>query len=380
MVAASKGTRRGHAGRNIGLLFVFVLLIGAGWLGYQRGWIPVHLLRSSGNKAPVLSAPKQMTVTTGDRVSFELQAGDAEEDTIRFYSDELPAGAKLSADGEFVWAVDHNQSGQHKIKFYADDGTSASVSETVIDVEAANLALDFRKLGKLQVDAGKHFRKTLVASSTSGNRVRFSLEKAPDGMQIQAGELVWDPDGKLSGSYKAVVKATDGYITKSREATFQVRSLAEQEAAMARVEWNLPEKANIFVDGNLKDSETRSIAVDLPKGRHTLRAELMNGATGWVETLELNPGEKLKLEAPKLAYGKLSVYFLGGVGEFRVNGKLFETQPPFSGISVPAGTHRISCRMANESNLMDFDITVVEGRETVVEYEAGSEPVVTIDN
>ena len=148
---------------------------------------------------------------------------------------------------------------------------------------------------------------------------------------------------------------------------------------MARVEWSLPENANVYVDGDLKDSETRRITIDLPRGRHTLRAELLNGATGWIETLDLNPGEKLELEAPKLAYGTLSVYFLGGVGEFRINGKLFEKQPPFSGIPVPAGTHRISCRMANESGLKEFDVTVVEGHETVVEYETGSEPVVTIE-
>jgi serine/threonine protein kinase len=377
VVAASSAARRRRTGRTFAVLIVFAA-VAAAWFAHQRGLIPYHLFLHNGNRAPVLSAPAQIAVSTGDPVSFVLQAVDAEQDAVRFFSDELPPGARLTENGEFNWVVDHNQAGEHRIRFHADDGTSTSVSETVIEVAATKISLDFRDLGPVQVDAGRRFATPLVASSTSGKRVRFSLEDAPDGMSVKDGKLVWQPDSAASGSFEAKITATDGHVSKRQIATFVVRSVAEQRSELARVEWELPEKANVYVDGDLRDTETRRITVELPGGRHTLRAELMSGATGWMESLDLNPGEKVRLEAPKLAYGRLSVYFLGGVGELRINGKLFEKQPPFSGVRVPVGTHRLSCRLANETQPTEFTVKVEKGHETVVEYEAGGEPVVTV--
>jgi serine/threonine protein kinase len=380
VVAASGRSHRRGAGKAIGLSVAAAVLVAvSGWFAFHRGYLSFQMLNRSGNSAPVLSAPKHMTVRSGERIAFTLQAADADSDTVRFYSDELPHGAKLDESGEFTWKVDYNQAGEYKVTFYADDGVSASLSETVIEVKRAELALNFRRIGTVRVDAGKPFNQRLRAKSTSGKAVKYSLEKAPDGMQIKKGQLIWDPKAELKGTFEAVVKASDGYVTEKQTVVLTVRSVDEQEAELAQIDWKLPERANVFVDGDLTESETRRFTTGLPKGPHTLRAELMDGTTGWIETLDLTPGETVKLQAQKLEFGKLSVYFLGGVGEFRVNGKLFKEQPPFSGVSVPIGTHRVSCRMANESDSKEFTVSVEKGRETIIEYEIGSEPVVTLE-
>jgi hypothetical protein len=139
----------------------------------------------------------------------------------------------------------------------------------------------------------------------------------------------------------------------------------------------LPETANIYVDGSLLEKESRGLSVDLPRGKHTLKAELMDGVTGWLETIDLEGGETIKLEAPALAYGRLSVYFLGGVGELRIDGKRFKEQPPFTGASLSAGVHAISCRMTNDAKVVEFEITIEENQETIIEYEIGKEPVIS---
>jgi hypothetical protein len=382
VVAASGNSGRRRRGKVIGAsisLLAAGLVLVAGWFAYQRGYLSLELLNRSENTAPVLSAPKHMTVTSGERIAFTLQAVDADGDTVRFYSDDLPRGAKLSETGEFTWKVDYNQRGKFDVTFYADDGTSASLSETVIEVKAAELALNFRKIGTVHVDAGNPFSQRLRAKSTSGKAVRYSLEKAPDGMRVAKDNLLWNPEAELSGTFKVVVEASDGYVTEKQTIALVVRSVAEQDAELAQVDWKLPRPANVFVDGSLTESETKRFTSDLPKGRHTLRAELMDGTTGWIESLELKPGDTVKLQASELEFGTLSVYFLGGVGEFRVNGKLFKQQPPFSGVKIPVGQHRVSCRMANETGSREFTISVEKDRETVVEYEIGGEPVVTLE-
>jgi hypothetical protein len=77
------------------------------------------------------------------------------------------------------------------------------------------------------------------------------------------------------------------------------------------------------------------------------------------------------------AAGSLSVYFLGGVGDVWVDGKLFPYQPPFDRAPLAAGTHRVSCRMSEDSESHEIVVTIHSGRETVIEYEVGGKPVVS---
>jgi hypothetical protein len=77
------------------------------------------------------------------------------------------------------------------------------------------------------------------------------------------------------------------------------------------------------------------------------------------------------------APGYLSVYFLGGVGDLWVDGKLFPRQPPFDRASIASGTHRVSCRMSGDASMQEFIITIHPARETVIEYEIGGKPTVT---
>ena len=75
--------------------------------------------------------------------------------------------------------------------------------------------------------------------------------------------------------------------------------------------------------------------------------------------------------------GSLSVYFLGGVGDVWVDGRLFPHQPPFEKATLAAGTHRVSCRMSEETETHELTVTIRPGRETVVEYEVGGTPAVS---
>jgi serine/threonine protein kinase len=81
----------------------------------------------------------------------------------------------------------------------------------------------------------------------------------------------------------------------------------------------------------------------------------------------------------KPADGTLSVFFLGGVGEFFVNGKRFEYQPPFEGVSLPAGTYRVACRMSGDTAPKEITVSIVSNKETVIEYEVGQLPVATTE-
>ncbi|HXV14654.1 MAG TPA: protein kinase [Candidatus Krumholzibacteria bacterium] len=81
----------------------------------------------------------------------------------------------------------------------------------------------------------------------------------------------------------------------------------------------------------------------------------------------------------KPADGTLSVYFLGGVGEFFVNGKRFAQQPPFDKVSLPAGSYRMACRMSGDAAPKEIVVTIRPNQETIIEYELGQDPVVATE-
>ena len=112
-------------------------------------------------------------------------------------------------------------------------------------------------------------------------------------------------------------------------------------------------------------------------GRHTLEAAIDGGATAWMEKIDVRGGESIRMNAERIEYGALSVYFLGGVGEFMIDGRPFERQPPITGARVPAGRHRVSCRMASDEDPRVFIVDITAGMETTIEYEVNREPVVT---
>jgi hypothetical protein len=98
-------------------------------------------------------------------------------------------------------------------------------------------------------------------------------------------------------------------------------------------------------------------------------------ATSDVATAQRKDENVRPREIAKPADGTLSVYFLGGVGEFFVNGKRFAHQPPFEGVSLPPGSYRMACRMSGDAAPKEIVVLIHSNRETVVEYEIGKDPV-----
>ena len=83
----------------------------------------------STNQKPVLASIGDKTVKEGKLLEFTVSAADADNDTLTFTAENLPAGAVFSSQ-KFSWTPDYTQSGEYLINFRVSDGKDA-VSETV---------------------------------------------------------------------------------------------------------------------------------------------------------------------------------------------------------------------------------------------------------
>ncbi|MDH3197119.1 MAG: putative Ig domain-containing protein, partial [Candidatus Krumholzibacteria bacterium] len=370
--ARGRGVRRAWT-----TALVLCTLAAAAYAGMEKGWLPRVDFLAVGNHPPSLQAPARLRVAAGERVAFALRAHDTDGDAVTFAARDLPSGARLNGKGEFAWPVGVAQAGVFEIAFTADDGRATAEAVTVVEVAAA--ALEFAPVEDIAVTAGRSAARRLRAASASGTAVTFALAEGPDGMRVEGDRLVYRAPGDVEGDFAAKVVASDGASSAERTIAVHVEPPAAAQGADGKVEWKLPEKADIYVDGAIKKRGADALALDLPPGRHTLRAELASGVVGWSKVVDVRAGETTRIRAPALAYGALSVYFLGAVGELQVNGKTFAQQPPFSGVKIPAGEHVVSCHLSGEEGGKELTVRVEAGRETVIEYEVGKEPVVTIE-
>ncbi|HEU4429126.1 MAG TPA: putative Ig domain-containing protein, partial [Myxococcota bacterium] len=91
--------------------------------------VPISVVDANTSTPPALADPADRSVYLGQLVQFQLQASDADGDTISFSSSNLPAGATLSASGAFSWTPTTAQTAD--ISVQATDCTGLSSSQSV---------------------------------------------------------------------------------------------------------------------------------------------------------------------------------------------------------------------------------------------------------
>ena len=153
------------------------------------------------NVAPILAAIGNKTVAEGALLSFTATATDADipANTLTFsLGAGAPAGAAISAGGNFTWTPTSAQVGTFPITVIVTDNgvppmnDTETIQVTVTDVTAAPV-LD--PIGNKTVNEGVLLSFTATGSDADGDPLVFSLGAgAPAGAAITAGgNFTWTP-------------------------------------------------------------------------------------------------------------------------------------------------------------------------------------------
>ncbi|MCI0451170.1 MAG: hypothetical protein L0Z51_02125, partial [Candidatus Latescibacteria bacterium] len=168
------------------------------------------------------------------------------------------------------------------------------------------------------------------------------------------------------------------------------KSGPKPEVANQRTSSTRPDQKSTGTQKDARPPTTTVAARDGAKSTGTAIEKLAEPrATGDTGTKSATPesvavkgsGEEAARSAAvaKPADGMLSVFFLGGVGDFFVDGKRFGQQPPFEKVTMPAGSYRMGCRMSGDVAPKEIVVVIKSNQETVIEYEMGRDPVVTTE-
>ncbi|MBI4146170.1 putative Ig domain-containing protein [Candidatus Woesearchaeota archaeon] len=151
------------------------------------------------NNAPVLASIGNKAVNEGQFLQFTITATDADNDPLTFTAANIPAGASFSGQ-TFSWTPDLSQAGSYTVTFTVADSKGATDSETIQitifnvgDVPPPPPPPQPQPINNVPIiltqpvtDAtvGRPYTYRVMVFDADADAIRFSLEQAPDGMEI----------------------------------------------------------------------------------------------------------------------------------------------------------------------------------------------------
>ncbi len=175
------------------------------------------------NRAPVLSAISDKTVTEGTLLQFSVSATDPDGDALTYSANNLPQGADFNPRTRiFTWAPTYQQAGAYKVGFTVSDGKLTDGKTIIITVINVNLAPTCRIL--VAPDPTNSYKFIFAADAkdldgkvikyywdmgdgTTRNETKFAYTYKKAGIYL-VRLIVEDNEGMKSRMAIAAVKAT----------------------------------------------------------------------------------------------------------------------------------------------------------------------------
>ena len=169
------------------------------------------------NVAPLLAAIGNKTVDEETLLSFTATASDHDipVQTLAFSLVDAPAGASITAGGDFTWTPTEAQGpATYTFDVCVSDGVADPVCETIkVTVNEVNVAPLLAAIGNKTVLWGNPLTFTATASDHDipANTLTFGLISAPTGASINSstGAFTWTPTSAQVGSHTFKVRVTD---------------------------------------------------------------------------------------------------------------------------------------------------------------------------
>ncbi|MCX5701718.1 MAG: putative Ig domain-containing protein [Candidatus Omnitrophica bacterium] len=160
------------------------------------------------NRAPVLTAIGNKTVTENSALSFIINATDADGDTLTYSASNLPTGATFNASARtFSWTPSLSQAGTYTaVHFAATDGTATASEDITITVNNNNQAPVLAAIGNKSVAENAALSFTISASDADGDTLTYSATGLPAGASFNASTraFAWTPSYTQAGTYNNV--------------------------------------------------------------------------------------------------------------------------------------------------------------------------------
>lgn len=168
------------------------------------------------NRAPILEAIGNQTVSENQNLSFTLSASDPDGDNLTYSALNLPSGASFDPSTlTFNWTPGYNDAGNYTdIEFtVVDDGSPMELDVELITITVGNInrAPEFVSTGAQEVLEDEQLTFSVSATDPDNDSFVLSAQNLPSGASFdaQTGTFSWTPTLSQEGVYTVTFSATD---------------------------------------------------------------------------------------------------------------------------------------------------------------------------
>ncbi|MBT4059036.1 MAG: hypothetical protein HOE69_01850 [Euryarchaeota archaeon] len=162
------------------------------------------------NSAPVLTDLGNLTSSLGTQMAIQLQAFDADNDTLTFSIVNGPAGSSINnVSGLIYWTPTSIGSQLFDVMVEDEHGLSHNLSFVVM---ATNDAPIPASLAAQQIGVGQTYTDSLSATDSEGHSTMWGMRSGPTGLTIATSGLTsWTPAANQVGIHTVIAEVADSY-------------------------------------------------------------------------------------------------------------------------------------------------------------------------
>ena len=235
------------------------------------------------NRAPVLSAIANQTVTENTALSFSVSASDPDGDDVTITAGSLPAGATFSAES-FAWTPTYEQAGSYELTFTASDGSAADTETVTVTVGNTNRPPELLAIGDKSTDEDAALTFTVTADDPDGDTITYSAQDLPDGAGFSANQFSWTPTYLQEGNHTVTFVASDGQAQDSQAVVISVGNVNRAPVLTEIADQSVSENTQLSFAVSATDPDGDAVsyaASDLPTG-----AAFAGTTFAWTPTYE----------------------------------------------------------------------------------------------
>lgn len=164
------------------------------------------------NREPIIhSKPTVAKIKEGEVFSYTFEVSDPDGDELRIDYD-IPKQASREGN-KIVWQTDYDSAGDYNFHITVKDKAVTVEQKFSLSIENVNRKPEFTSKPITEAQEAIYYEYQLQANDLDGEKLTFSLEESPRGMQIKDGLLMWIPNFDQEGKHKVVASVTDGIDT-----------------------------------------------------------------------------------------------------------------------------------------------------------------------
>jgi hypothetical protein len=165
------------------------------------------------NQAPGISSVAPATAKTGQPFTYQVQASDPDSgDMLEYLLISGPAGMSMDPESGLIsWTPDNEQEGTYSVSLQVRDAGGLSSNQAFdVSVSAVDEPPKITSTPVVSVLAGTQWQYQLTATDDQAASLGYQLVSGPDGMSMNAANLVtWSPTESDEGANAVTVRVSD---------------------------------------------------------------------------------------------------------------------------------------------------------------------------